>query len=185
MPSYVPSLESQVMAIEILSDSDAWPVILVIDMVIFSEQAIHSKTHVEIPWSDWGPKYTCCFSHHPSHRISVFGSKIAYALPEDCTPQPGERVEGLSSTDDFYVHIWDFNKRFIARAKNAYDHSSPGPLVRRPGELASSCLIEDVIWNRAYTATVCRTPFESRGFNRLFLEQDRFILIWVGALNYE
>jgi hypothetical protein len=182
MPSYVPSLESQVMAIEILSDSDAWPVILVIDMVIFSEQAIYSEAHVEIPWSDWGPKYTCCFFHHKSHRISVFGSKMAYALPWDHTPQHEEIME---DTDYFYVHIWDFNKRFIARAKNAYDHSSPGPLVRRPDQLASPWLIGDVISNRAYTATVCRTPFESREFNRLFLEQDRFILIWVGALNYE
>jgi hypothetical protein len=168
------------MVIEVLSD--VWPVILVIDMVIFSEQAIHSKTHVEIPWSDWGPKYTCCFSHHPSHRISVFGSKIAYTLPRYHTPRPGERVEGFSDQDYFYVHIWDFNKRFIAREKNAHDRSSPGPLVRRTGRPATSCLVGDVISNRAYTATVCRMPFEKDEFDRLFLEQDRLILTWVGAL---
>ncbi|KAG1744142.1 uncharacterized protein EDB91DRAFT_212124 [Suillus paluster] len=79
MPSYVPSLESQIMVLEVLTNS--WPVIVVIDMVIFSEKAIQSATSVDIPWSDWGPKYTCCFPHHPSHRISVFGSKMAYALP--------------------------------------------------------------------------------------------------------
>ncbi|KAG1737334.1 hypothetical protein EDB19DRAFT_1718848 [Suillus lakei] len=114
MPGYLPSLESQMMVLEMLSRAP--PLILVVDMVIFSEKALHSVTPVKIPWMDWGPQHTCYFPHHPSHRISVLGSKMACALPRDRSPAPGERMEGLSTPDcdKFYVHIWDFNKRAIA-----------------------------------------------------------------------
>ncbi|OAX37297.1 hypothetical protein K503DRAFT_857449 [Rhizopogon vinicolor AM-OR11-026] len=183
MPGYVPSLESQIMVLEVLSD--AWPVILVIDMNIFSEQAIHSEMPVEVPWSDWGPRHTCCFPHHPSHRISVFGSKMAYALPVSRTPEPGERLEGFSVThevyDGFRVHIWDFNKRVIARAKNDHDRNARGLLVRKPGRLVTSCLVGKSISDRTYTATVCRTNFQKPCFDRLFLEQDQLILTWSRA----
>lgn len=183
IPGYVPSLQSRIMVLEVLSD--AWPVILVIDMAICLEQAIHSETLDEIPWSNWGPQHTCCFPHHPSHRIGVFGSKMAYALPRHSAPEPGERVEGLSTDHDyFFVHIWDFNKRAVARAENTYDCSSSGALVRKPGRLAQSCFVGDVTSDHPYTATVCRTPFKARFFDRLFLEQDRFILTWVGVLNH-
>ncbi|KAG2368628.1 hypothetical protein BDR07DRAFT_1048082 [Suillus spraguei] len=116
MPDYITSLESQIMVLEVLSS--AWQVILVVDMVIFSEKAIRSETSVEIPWSEWGPKYARCFPHHPSHQISVFGSKMAYALPQDRTPEPGQRLEKLSVEGFFYVHIWDFN-RAIARSERS------------------------------------------------------------------
>jgi hypothetical protein len=188
MPGYVPSPESQIMVLEVLSE--AWPVILVIDMVIFSERAIRSpgETPTYVPWSDWGHKYTYCFAHHPSHRISVFGSKMAYALPASSTPQPGDRVRGFYSGeqegDEFFVHIWDFNMRGIARAKHAHDRSSSDHLFRKPGRIASSCLAGDVISNRTYTATVSHASFARRCFDRLFLEHDRLTLTWVGVLNY-
>ncbi|KAG1737431.1 hypothetical protein EDB19DRAFT_1986545 [Suillus lakei] len=95
MPDYVTSPESQIMVLEVLSGS--LQVILVIDMAIFSAEAVHSEIPVEIPWSEWGPKYARCFPHHPSHKISVFGSKMAYALPLDRTPDPGQRPEALPS----------------------------------------------------------------------------------------
>jgi hypothetical protein len=154
-------------------------IILVIDMVIFSEQAIQPQMPVTIPWSDWRPQYTCCFPHHPSHQISVFGSKMAYALPQYRTPGPGQRVERLSGQDRFYVHIWDFNKRAIARAKNANDRSF---LIRRPGPVADSCSVEKIFSDRHYTTAVCRTAFEMLGFERLFLESDRLTLTWVSFL---
>ncbi|KAG2052616.1 hypothetical protein BDR06DRAFT_498180 [Suillus hirtellus] len=47
MPSYVPSLESQIMVLEFLSE--AGDAILVIDMPIFSDMALHSDMLVEIP----------------------------------------------------------------------------------------------------------------------------------------
>lgn len=186
MPGYVPDPESQIMVLEVLSET--WPVILVIDMVIFSERVIRSpaETPIDVPWSDWGHKYTCCFAHHPRHRISVFGSKMAYALPTPSTPQPGERVRefysGEQEDDEFFVHIWDFNMR--ARAKHAYDRSSPDHLVRKPGRITSSCLAGDVISNLTYTATVSHASFARRCFDRLFLELDRLTLTWVGVLNY-
>ncbi|KAG1737428.1 hypothetical protein EDB19DRAFT_1717917 [Suillus lakei] len=39
-------------------------------MAIFSVKAVHPEIPVEIPWSEWGPKYACCFPQHPSYRIS-------------------------------------------------------------------------------------------------------------------
>jgi hypothetical protein len=98
MLGYVPLLESQIMVLEFLSQT--WTGIFVIDMVIFSEHAIQSEMPVEIPWSDWGPHHTWCFPHDPSHQISVFGSKMAYALPVSRTPEPGERLEGFSVTHE-------------------------------------------------------------------------------------
>ncbi|KAG1885312.1 uncharacterized protein F5891DRAFT_1064550 [Suillus fuscotomentosus] len=174
MPSYVPSPESQIMILEILPIS--WPVMIVIDMAMFSEKAIRSETPVEIPWSDWGPKYTWCFPHHPSHRISVFGSKMAYALPLDHTPEPGQRVEALSPEGNFYIHIWDFNKRLIARSENTHDPDSPEVVIRKPGRFAQSCFDEDLAFNRPYIASVCAEPFSMRHFDRVFLEQDRLTL---------
>ncbi|KAG2133274.1 uncharacterized protein EDB93DRAFT_1331522 [Suillus bovinus] len=171
MPSYVPSMESQIMVLETLPAS--WPVIMVIDMAMFSEKAIQSETRVEIPWSDWGPKYTWCFPHHPSHRISVFGSKMAYALPRDRTPEPGQRVEALSIEGQFYVHIWDFNKRLIARSENIHDPNLPGVVIRKPVWFAQSCLDEDFTSNRPYMASVCAEPFSMHYLDRIFLEQDR------------
>ncbi|KAG1793573.1 uncharacterized protein BJ212DRAFT_1307101 [Suillus subaureus] len=91
--------------------------------------ALQSETHVEIPWSDWGPQHTCCFPHERSHKISVFGSRMAY------TPEAGQRLEKLSPQDHFYVHIWDFNKRAIARLENFYNPDSPGLLIRKPGRV--------------------------------------------------
>ncbi|OAX38822.1 hypothetical protein K503DRAFT_132437 [Rhizopogon vinicolor AM-OR11-026] len=143
------------MVLEVLSDT--WPVILVNDMVIFSNQVIHSDMPNEIPWSDRGSQYTRYFPYHPSHRISVFGNKMAYALPWDCIPEHGAPLEKFSDNQDhFYVHIWDFNKRTIARAENDYDRSSPDPLICTPGQLTGSCFVGNIISNHPYTATVCR-----------------------------
>jgi hypothetical protein len=192
VPGYVPSLESQIIVLEVFARSTVilvddvhvvytgGPLIFVIDAAIFSEKAMQSETPVEIPWSDWGPQYTGCFPHDRSHRISVFGSKMAYALPRDCTPEPGERVEELSDEpeDRFYVHIWDFNKRVIARAKNANDCKL---LIRKPGPVAKSHFGK-MISDLEYTATVCHTPFKGRDFEKLFLEEDRLTLIWVSFL---
>ncbi|KAG1737458.1 hypothetical protein EDB19DRAFT_958924 [Suillus lakei] len=122
MPDYVTSPESQIMVLEVLSGS--LQVILVIDMAIFSAEAVHSEIPVEIPWSEWGPKYARCFPHHPTHKISVFGSKMAYALPLDRTPDPGQRLEALPSEGSFYVHIWDFN-RAIARSEQSRQYPRP------------------------------------------------------------
>lgn len=105
MPSYVPSLESQIMVLEFLPR--AGTSILVIDMAIFSDMALRSDMLVDIPWSDWGPQYACYFPHHESYHISVFGSKMAYALPQDRIPDPDQTLEGLSSEGYLYVHIWD------------------------------------------------------------------------------
>ncbi|KAG0700879.1 hypothetical protein DFH29DRAFT_1080394 [Suillus ampliporus] len=183
IPGYVPSLESQIMVLESSS------CILVIDMAIFSQKAIHSGTPVEIPWSDWGPQHTCCFPHHQSHKISVFGSKMAYALPRDHTPEPGESMEKLSIDSDcrFYVHIWDFNKRAIARSKHIHGPDSPDLLIRKPGRLVKSDYDVEIITDHPYTATVCHTSFSARGLHRLFLEQDRLTLIWVrpGAVDIQ
>jgi hypothetical protein len=158
---------------------------MVIDMAMFSEKAIRSETPVEIPWSDWGPKYTWCFPHHPSHRISVFGSKMAYTLPRDCTPEPGQRVEALSSEDHFYVHIWDFNKRLIARSENTHDPNLPEVVIRKPGQLAQSCFDEDLTSNRPYITSVCAEAFSTHQFDRVFLEQDRLTLTRVGVFGYD
>jgi hypothetical protein len=163
--------------------SERWDVILVIDMVIFSQQVIHSETPVIVLWSDWGPKYTCCFPYYSYYQISVFGSKMACALPWDCARQPGETPEELSDDHGrFYVHILDFNERVISRAENFRGRSPPHPLICKPGRQAMSWFVEDIVSHRAYTATVCCTPFMNHRFDRLFLEQDRFILTWVGIL---
>jgi hypothetical protein len=151
---------------------------MVIDMAMFSEKVIRSETPVEIPWSDWGPKYTWCFPHHPSHRISVFGSKMAYTLPLDRTPGPGQRVGALSPDAYFYVHIWDFNKRLIARLENIHD---PDVLICKSGWPAQSCFDEELTSNRPYIASVCAEPFSMHRFDRVFLEQDRLTLTRVGV----
>ncbi|KAG1840988.1 hypothetical protein F4604DRAFT_362660 [Suillus subluteus] len=181
MPDYVTSTESQIIVLEVLSRS--WQVILVVDMAIFSAKATHSEIPVEIPWSEWGPKYARCFPHHPSHRISVFGSKMAYALPQDHTPEPGQRLDELPAEGSFYVHIWDFNRTIAhsERSDNVYDHNSQGRLIRRPGRLAQTCFNKDdgdIITNHPYTTAVCPTGFSTRYFDRFFLEQDRLTLIW-------
>ncbi|KAG2035718.1 hypothetical protein BDR03DRAFT_961990, partial [Suillus americanus] len=129
-------------------------VILVIDMVIFSDMALHSDTPVKVPWSDWGPQHAYYFPHHESHHISVFGSKMAYALPQDRITDPGQRLEGLSTKGYFYVHIWDFNKRVIARSESVNDPDSPDLLIYKLGRMTNS-FGEDILSNRAYTATVC------------------------------
>jgi len=181
----VPSLESQILVLEIdLS------VILVVDMVIFSEQAIQSETPVVVPWSHWGPQYTWCFLHDGDHSISVFGSKMAYALPLDHTPAPGELSKGKSDEEDnFYVHIWDFNRRITARAENANGRNCSDPVIRKPRRIAHWSFFEDnisyITSNRLYTATVCHTPFTANRFHRLFFDQDRLILSWVGTSVYE
>lgn len=167
------------MVLEILPLS--WPVMMVIDVAMFSEKVIRSETPVEIPWLDWGPKYTWCFPHHPSHRISVFGSKMAYTLPLDRTPEPGQRVGALSPDAHFYVHIWDFNKRLIARLLNTHDLDSTEFLVCKPGWLAQSCFDEELTSNRPYIASVCAEPFSMHRFDRVFLEQDRLTLTRVGV----
>ncbi|KAG1825256.1 hypothetical protein EV424DRAFT_1643500 [Suillus variegatus] len=175
MPSYVPSLESQIMVLEFLSE--AGDAILVIDMAIFSDMALHSDMLVEIPWSDWGPQYACYFPHHESYDISVFGSKMAYALPQDHIPDPGQRLEELSNEGYFYVHIWDFNKRVIALSESVNDPDSPDLHICKPGQIIDSSG-KDIFSNRAYIATVCRTSFPTAGFN-IFLEQDRLTVTWV------
>ncbi|KAG2116210.1 hypothetical protein BD769DRAFT_1778223, partial [Suillus cothurnatus] len=147
MPSYIPSLESQIMVLEFFPTT-----ILVIDMAIFSDMALHSDMPVEIPWSEWGPRHTYCFPHHPSHRISVFGSKMAYALPQDRVPDPGQRLAGLSTEGYFYVHIWDFNKRVIARSESVNDPDSPDLFICKPGRMTDS-FGDDIFSNHAYTAT--------------------------------
>lgn len=58
---HITSLESQITGLEVLSSS--WQAILVIDMAIFSANAIHLGAPVEISWSRWGPKYARCFPH--------------------------------------------------------------------------------------------------------------------------
>ncbi|KAG1825238.1 hypothetical protein EV424DRAFT_684447 [Suillus variegatus] len=178
MPSYVPSLESQIMVLEFLLKAGTY--ILVIDMAIFSDMALRSDMLVDIPWSDWGPQYACYFPHHESYHISVFGSKMAYALPQDHIRDPGQTLEGLSSEGYFYVHIWDFNKRVIARSESVNDPDSPDLRICKSGEMIDS-FGEDIFSNRAYIATVCRTPFPTAG-SRIFLEQDRLTVTWVRVL---
>jgi hypothetical protein len=186
MPSYVPSLESQILVLVVYLHES--PIFFVIDMIIFLDKAIHSDTPVMVPWSDWGPQHTCCFPLDHSHALGVFGSKLAIALPLDRTPEPGQRLEELplSTESHFYVHIWDFNKRVIAREEKSCDHTSQiqNPIIRKPGRLAS-CFDSDIISNHPYIASVCRTPFPSHDFGGLSFEQDRLILKWVGALSYE
>ncbi|KAG1726600.1 hypothetical protein EDB19DRAFT_1914584 [Suillus lakei] len=178
-PDYVTSPESQIMVLEVLSCS--FQVILVINMTTLLAEAVHSEIPVEIQWSELGPKYARCFPHHPSHKISVFGSKMAYALPLDCTPEPGQRLEELPSKGSSYVHIWDFNKA-IAHSEcpsNIHDCNSPDCLIRRPGRLAQSCFDKadgDLIVNHPYTTAVCPTGFSTCYFNQL--EEDRLALIW-------
>ncbi|KAG2107048.1 uncharacterized protein F5147DRAFT_761525 [Suillus discolor] len=176
MPSYVPSLESQIMVLEFLSAAGNAILLLAMDMAIFSDMALHSDMPVEIPWSDWGPQYACYFPHHESHHISVFGSKMAYALPQDHIPDPGQRLEGLSSEDYFYVHIWDFNKRVIARSESVNNPDSPDLRICKSGQMVDS-FGEDIFSNRAYIATVCHTPFPTAG-SSIFLEQDRLTVTW-------
>ncbi|KAG2357425.1 hypothetical protein BDR07DRAFT_1490690 [Suillus spraguei] len=89
---------------------------------------------------------------------------------------PGQRLEGLSTEGYFYVHIWDFNKRVIARSEYINDPKSPDLLICKPGPMPGS-FGEDILPNHAYTATICHTPFPTRG-SSLFLEQDRLTLTW-------
>jgi hypothetical protein len=180
MPNYIPSLETQIMVLECHTIR---PAILVTDMAIFSDTALHSDMPVEIPWSDWGPQHTYCFLHDTTHHISVFGSKMAIALPQDRIPDPGERLEQLSTQGNghFYVHIWDFNKRFIARSESINDPDSPDLLTRRP-VMMTDPWGEDIFSNHAYTAIVCRTPFPTYDSTSLFLEQDRLTVTWVRVL---
>ncbi|KAG2125419.1 hypothetical protein DEU56DRAFT_825580 [Suillus clintonianus] len=177
VPNSVPSLESQIMVLEMALP--AVPMILVIDMIIFSEKNLHPHTAVSVPWSDWGPRYTCCFPHDPSHRISVFGSRMAYALPRYRTPAPGHRLEALSTNGRFYVHIWDFNERVIARSKNFSGFDSPGLLIYKPARLVHPGYNRDFTSDHFYSATVCHASFPTRDFQGLFLEQDRLTLTWV------
>lgn len=170
-PGYVPSLESQIIVLETLTN--AWPVILVIDMVIFSGKALHSETPVEVPWSQWGPQYTCCFRHHSSYQISVFGSKMAYALPRYALPRD-LTPKALGTDTCFYVHILDFNQRVIARAENIYNPDSLTHIICKP----SDYLPGPIISNRSYIATTCRTQFSPYLFTKLFLEDDRLTLTW-------
>jgi hypothetical protein len=176
-PDYVPSLESQIIVLEVLTK--ACPVILVIDMVIFSGKALHSETAVGIPWSQWGPQYTCWFRYQPSCKISVFGSKMAIALPRYAHPRDLS-PKALSTDPCFYVHILDFNQRVIARAENPHNPDSLTRFICKP----SDHLPGPIISNRSYIATICRTQFSPYRFTGLFLEADRLTLTWVGVLNY-
>lgn len=181
-PGYVPSPESQIIVLKTLTN--ACPVILVIDMVIFSRKVLHSEAPVEVPWTEWGPQYTCCFRHHPSYQISVFGSKIAYALPRNVHPwelnyKVGER-QALASHDRFYVHILDFNQRAIARAENIYGPDSPTYFICKPSEYRHAPAIS----TRPYIVTVCHARFSPFCLSGLFLEHDRLTLTWVGVLSY-
>lgn len=121
---------------------------LVVDMAIFSTKAACSDLPIEIPWSEWGP------------------NKMAYALPQDHTPEPGQRLEELPAEGSFYVHIWDFN-RAIARSErsdNVHNYHPPGRLIRRPGRLAQSCLDKDdggIVTNHPYSTVVCPTGFSA------------------------
>ncbi|KAG1823949.1 uncharacterized protein BJ212DRAFT_1476799 [Suillus subaureus] len=175
-PGYVPSPESQIIVLETLTN--ACPVILVIDMVIFSGKALHSETPVEVPWSEWGPQFTCCFRHHPSHQISVFGSKMAYALPRYALPRPlplDLTPKGLCTDTCFYVHILDFNQRVITRAENIRDPDLPTRSICKPSDHSHGPIIS----NCPYIAAICRIQFSPYGFARLFLENDRLTLTWL------
>ncbi|KAG2358865.1 hypothetical protein BDR07DRAFT_1488865 [Suillus spraguei] len=154
MPSYLPSLESQIMVLDSeLAHQDA---ILVINMVIFSDVVLNSDMPIEIP--------------------CVFGSKMAYTLPHHHLPDPGQRPEGLSTGGYFYVHIWDFNKRVIARSQCINDANSPDLLICKPDQMPV-CIGKDMFSNRAYAATICHTRFPTNG-SRIFLEQDQFTVTW-------
>lgn len=84
-------------------------VILVIDMDIPSGTVLHSETPVKISWAD-RVLSMCGFPHHFSHGVIVFGSKMAYGLPQDRTPESGQRREEPSTDKYMYVQTWDFNK---------------------------------------------------------------------------
>ncbi|KAG2073043.1 hypothetical protein BDR04DRAFT_1095509, partial [Suillus decipiens] len=99
-----------------------------------------------------------------------------YALPQDHIPDPGQRLEGLSTESYFYVHVWDFNKRFIARSEYINDPNSPDLLICKPGPISDS-FGEDMFSDYAYIAAICHTPFPTRG-SSIFLEQDRLTLTW-------
>ncbi|KAG2153546.1 uncharacterized protein EDB93DRAFT_1135396 [Suillus bovinus] len=163
VPSYVPSLESQIMVLQYLSK--ARNAILVIDMAIFSNMALHSDMPVKIPYYRYG--------------ISVFGSKMAYALPQDYIPDPGQRLKRLATEGHFYVHIWDFNKRVLARS-DINDPDSPD--LRICKSQMTDSFGKDIFSSRAFIATVCRTPFPT-GDSCIFLEQDRLTVTW--ARDYE
>ncbi|KAG2341778.1 hypothetical protein BDR05DRAFT_990726 [Suillus weaverae] len=91
-------------------------------------------------------------------------------------PEPGQKLETLSTEGHFYVHIWDFNKRAIARSENSYNPDSPDLFIRKPGGVTQSYFDGEIISNHPYTTTVYRTPFMMGGSRGLFLEQDRLIL---------
>ncbi|KAG2153527.1 uncharacterized protein EDB93DRAFT_1135337, partial [Suillus bovinus] len=179
-PSFpmLPSLELQIMVLQFLSE--AGNAILVIDMAIFSDMALHSDMPVEIPWSDWGPQHTHYFRHHKSYchesrEISVFGSKMAYDLPQDYIPDPGQRLKGLATEGYFYVHIWDFNKRVLARS-DVNDPDSPDLRICKSEQVTDS-FGKDIFSSRAFIAMVCRTPLPT-GDSCIFLEQDRLTVTW-------
>ncbi|KAG2358859.1 hypothetical protein BDR07DRAFT_1379075 [Suillus spraguei] len=178
MPSYVPSLESQIMVLEIVLAGKG--VILVVNMAIFSDAALNLDMPIEIPWSDWGPQHMYYFPHHFTHNISVFGSKMAYALPQDRIPDPGQRLEELPAQGYFYMHIWNFNQRFIACSECINDPNSLDCLICKPGPMPDS-FGKEMFSNHAYTVTICHTPF-SMFVSRIFLEQDRLTLTWVISL---
>ncbi|KAG2130838.1 uncharacterized protein EDB93DRAFT_1179126 [Suillus bovinus] len=141
MPSYVPSMESQIMVLETLPAS--WPVIMVIDMAMFSEKAIQSETRVEIPWSDWGTQVYMVLSASskpPNHGSTLHRGTI---LPTHCS------------------------------LRNIHDPNLPGVVIRKPVWFAQSCLDEDFTSNRPYMASVCAEPFSMHYLDRIFLEQDR------------
>jgi hypothetical protein len=180
MPGHVPSLESQILVLELISGPQhSLSFILVIDMVIFSGMALQSETHVQIPWSEWGPQHTCCFPHDRTHKISVYGSKIAYALPQYHTPDPGQRLKELPAGGYFYVHIWDFNTRLIASSKHIDNLNSSDLPIRKPGVLTESCFDEEIVSNHPYTAIAFPEAFPTNGFRQFFLDQDRLTMIWV------
>jgi len=182
LPDHVPSLESQIMVLEIQHPSPAGSFIVVIDTVIFSQQAILSETPVEIPWSDWGAKHAWCFPHHRSSKIGVFGSKMAYTLPLGYVPEPGETLTRAPGAygDYFYVHIWDFNQRIIARAENANGRNPFDPVICKSHDVWLP-FAGEVILNRPYTATVRRMRFPIQYHMGIFFDQDRLILTSVGA----
>jgi len=181
LPDHVPSLESQIMVLEIQLPSPAGSFIVVIDTVIFSQQAILSETPVEIPWSDWGAKHAWCFPHHTSSKIGVFGSKMAYTLPLGHIPAPGETLTRASGDEDyFYVHIWDFNQRIITRAENANSRNPFDPVICKSHDVRLLFAGEG-IFNRPYTATIARMRFPVQYQYKIFFDQDRLILTSVGA----
>lgn len=63
---------------------------IILDMDIPLGTVVHSETPVKISWADW------------VHRVC---SKMAYGLPQDCAPKPGQRLEELFTNHYMYVQI--------------------------------------------------------------------------------